>query len=118
VSDITTKSTRSTPSELPAIQRLAEQLRARKAANPSPLQRWLAQQRSPSFDEAQQPTPRPTPTRQRKPSVASVIRQMKRAGVEIAGCEVNPRDGTVRVLTGKPNVTKPDDERNEWDAVQ
>lgn len=40
--------------------------------------------------------------RKRKPSVASVIRQMQRAGVEIAGCEINPRDGTVKVISGKP----------------
>lgn len=41
-------------------------------------------------------------TRKRKPTLASVILAMKRAGVEIAGCEVNPRDGTVRVVSGKP----------------
>ena len=46
--------------------------------------------------------PKPTRTRQRKPSLASVIRQMKRAGLDIAGCEINPRDGTVKVVTGKP----------------
>jgi hypothetical protein len=50
--------------------------------------------------EAADPTP--TRTRKRKPTVANVIRQMKRAGVEIAGCEINPRDGTVKVLSGKP----------------
>ena len=41
-------------------------------------------------------------TRKRKPTIASVIRQMKRAGVEVAACEVNPRDGTVKVISGKP----------------
>lgn len=41
-------------------------------------------------------------TRQRKPTVASVIRQMQRAGVEIAGIEINPRDGTIIVRTGNP----------------
>ena len=60
----------------------------------------------------------PAKRRQRKPSVASVIRQMKRAGIEIAGCEINPRDGTVRVITGKPVQMKADDDRNEWDTVQ
>lgn len=59
-----------------------------------------ARQRASVFDEVQQPTP--TRTRKRRPSVSSVIRQMKRAGVEVAGCEVNPRDGTVRIITGKP----------------
>jgi hypothetical protein len=59
------------------------------------------------------------PKRTRKPSVARVIQQMKRAGVEIAGCEINPRDGTVRVLAGKPidgvdiDDTTPID-RSEW----
>ena len=44
---------------------------------------------------------------------------MKRAGVEIAGCEVNPRDGTVRVVSGKPSeATTPDStDTNEWDGV-
>ena len=50
--------------------------------------------------EAADPTP--TRTRKRKPTVASVIRQMKRAGVEVAGCKINPHDGTVMVVTGKP----------------
>ena len=27
---------------------------------------------------------------------------MQRAGVEVAGCEINPRDGTIKVITGKP----------------
>jgi hypothetical protein len=95
---------------------LLDQLRASRAAraalladpNTHPtLRRMLeARQRSddemqlPTFDE--QPTPKPTRTRQRKPTVANVIRQMQRAGVEIAGCEISPRDGTVKVVTGKP----------------
>ena len=62
---------------------------------------------------------KPTRTRQRKPSLASVIRQMKHAGFEIAGCEIDPRDGTVKVVTGKPvDATTPDDnDSNEWDGV-
>ena len=55
--------------------------------------------------------------RTRKPSVARVIQQMKRAGVEIAGCEINPRDGTVRVIAAQPTDdiedTTPID-RGEW----
>jgi hypothetical protein len=47
-----------------------------------------------------------------------VIRQMQRVGVEVAGCSINPRDGTVMVLTGKPVGMKADDDRNEWDTVQ
>lgn len=57
------------------------------------------------------------PRRTRKPSVARVIQQMKRAGVEIAGCEINPRDGTVRVIAAQPTDdiedTTPID-RGEW----
>jgi len=68
-------------------------------------------------NEAQQPKL----TRKRKPTVASVIRQMKRAGVEVAGCEVQ-RDGTVKVISGKPSETTADNndsnEHNEWDTVQ
>src|SRR4051794_30762716 len=56
-------------------------------------------------------------TRQRRPSVASVIRQMSRAGLEIAGCKIN-HDGTTSVMTGKPVQMKVNDERNEWDTVQ
>ena len=41
------------------------------------------------------------PTRQRKPSLTSVIRQAAKAGVEIAGYEVRP-DGTIGVIVGKP----------------
>ena len=56
-------------------------------------------------------------TRKRKPSVASVIRQMKRAGVEVVGCEINPRDGPVELICGQPVQMKADDDRNEWDSV-
>ena len=41
-------------------------------------------------------------TRQRKSTVVSAIRQMKRAGLDIAGCEFNPREGTFKVIAGKP----------------
>ena len=60
------------------------------------------------------------PKRVRKPSVARVIQQMKRAGVEIAGCEINPRDGTVRVLARKPvdggdvAIDEAATDRSEW----
>ncbi len=89
-----------------------DQLRARRAArladpNTSPLQRMLdkAHLRPPLpwWETGEPPPVQPVkPTRQRKPTVASVIRQMQRAGVEIAGCEINPRDGTIIVRTGKP----------------
>ena len=56
-------------------------------------------------------------TRQRKPSLVSEIRQMKRAGFEVAGCKINPRDGTFKIISGKPVQMKADDDRNEWDSV-
>src|SRR4051812_20031752 len=49
-------------------------------------------------DDAEPPAKR---TRQRKPSLAAAIRQMKQAGLDIAGCEVNPREGTFKVIAGK-----------------
>lgn len=34
---------------------------------------------------------------------------MKSAGVDVAGCKVNPHDGTVTIITGKPGeATTPD----------
>ena len=93
----------------PAIQMLAGQLRAARAArladpSTSPVRRMMDQalERAASLDEAQPPTPRPTRTRKRRPTVASVLRQMQRAGVEIAGCKINS-DGSTMILTGKPN---------------
>ena len=60
----------------------------------------------------------PTRTRERKPTVASLIGQMKRAGLDIAACEINPREGTFKIVTGKPVQMNADDDRNEWDTVQ
>ena len=69
----------------------------------------------------------PVQRRKRKPSVSSIIRQMQRAGVEVAGCKVNPRDGTVMVVSGKPSETPDinntdtdtdtDTDNNDWDGV-
>ena len=56
---------------------------------------------------------RPMRTRKRKPTLASVIRAMKRAGVEIAGVEV--RDGAVKVISGAPSEATTTD-ANEWDG--
>jgi hypothetical protein len=59
-------------------------------------------------------------TRKRKPSIASVIRQMQRAGVEIAGVEVNPSDGAIMVRSGKPTdatAIEPPPLASEWDDV-
>jgi hypothetical protein len=38
------------------------------------------------------------------------------AGLTVRGIEVDPATGALRVLVGKPD--EPDDDRNEWDAVQ
>jgi hypothetical protein len=65
----------------------------------------------------QQPPPRPTRTRKRRPSAAPVIRHLKQAGFEITGCDIQ-RDGTIKIITGKPVGTEPDDDYNEWDTVQ
>lgn len=70
-----------------------------------------------AFEREAAPEPPPTRRRKRRPSVASVIRQMRAAGVEVASCEV--RDGVVRVLSGKPvgDIDVPDVtpiDRSEW----
>ena len=39
-------------------------------------------------------------TRKRRPTIASVVRQLQRAGVEVAGVEIS--DGAIKVLSGKP----------------
>jgi hypothetical protein len=44
--------------------------------------------------------------RKRRPTVAAVVQQLKRAGVEVAGVKLNPDDGTVTVLTGKPDEAR------------
>jgi hypothetical protein len=80
------------------------------------LEAHLASKPLPWWETGEPPPPKRT--RKRKLPVASVIRQMKRAGVEIAGCEIDRRDGTVRVIAGKPVTMNADDERNEWDTVQ
>lgn len=114
------------PTDPKQIAREAEQDRARRRArladpNTSPLQRRLDEARLrpplPWWETGEPPPPKPTRKRKRT-AIASVIRQMQRAGVEIAGCEINP-DGTVRVVTGKPSeATTPDSaDSNEWDGV-
>jgi hypothetical protein len=42
---------------------------------------------------------------------------LKQAGFEITGCDLQ-RDGTIKIITGKPVGTEPDDDYNEWDTVQ
>jgi hypothetical protein len=50
--------------------------------------------------EAADPTP--TRTRKRKPTLAGVARQAAKAGVEVARYDFRP-DGTISVVTGKPD---------------
>ena len=92
-------------------QRLIGMLRAAAQANPSPIQAMMDEARRglPADDlnwmmgcERAEPVKSETRTRKRRPTVASLIRQIKRAGVEVAGFEINPRDGTVKVIPGKP----------------
>jgi hypothetical protein len=45
------------------------------------------------------------PRRQRKPTLASVAKQARKAGLEVARYEVRP-DGTVVVVTGKSEATE------------
>jgi hypothetical protein len=59
----------------------------------------------------------PVKRRQRRPSVASVVRQMRRAGLEVAASEIKP-DGTVRLISGKAAGMRAENDRNEWDDVQ
>ena len=56
--------------------------------------------------------------RKRKPTLASVSRQARTAGIEVAAYEVRP-DGTIKVITGKPTVVSDGDDaspidRSEW----
>ena len=63
----------------------------------------------------EQPKP---PRRKRKPTLASVSRQARTAGIEVAAYEVRP-DGTIKVIIGKPTVVSDGDDttpidRSEW----
>jgi len=63
----------------------------------------------------EQPKP---PRRKRKPILASVSRQARTAGIEVAAYEVRP-DGMIKVITGKPTVVSDGDDaspidRSEW----
>jgi hypothetical protein len=49
----------------------------------------------------------------RKPSLASVAKQVSKAGIEVAKYEVK-RDGTIVVVAGRPDSNV--EEVNEWDA--
>jgi hypothetical protein len=74
-------------------------------------EQWFAEH--PGDDDAE---PVEVQRRKRRPSVASVICQMKRAGVEVAACEVQ-RDGSIRIITGRPGETPDNNNSDEWDSV-
>ena len=101
-----------------AITRVADDVRARHRLAVPNTQRMLdeAQRQETSLHEA----PKPTRTRKRKPTLAGVARQAARAGIPVAGYEV--QDGSIKVITGKPvgaseidndDTTSPED-RSEW----
>ena len=46
----------------------------------------------------------------RKPTLASVARQVSKAGIEVARYEIKP-DGSITIVTGKPESAAPD---NSW----
>ena len=89
-----------------AVNRLADQLRARRLAtladpNAPPLSQMIAeaQQRAELLDQTQQP--KPIRTRKRRPTLAAVARQAAKAGITVAAYDVRP-DGTIKIVTGKP----------------
>jgi hypothetical protein len=106
-----TKSTASTPRS--AITRLIAHMQRQAALEHAlvPFDGWSGDTVIPD-DAELEPVKR---TRQRKPTVASVIRQMQRAGVEVAGCKINPRDGTVVVITKPGEAAMLDSD--EWAGV-
>jgi hypothetical protein len=107
--------------EATALLELAEDARRTQAKYPTaPIATILAPLRGAL--SLPNEVPKPTRTRKRKPSVASVTRQLRRAGVEIAGCKIN-NDGSTTVLSGKPVDTSHTDidettaspiDRSEW----
>jgi hypothetical protein len=68
----------------------------------------------PTAGDAEQSQTAPVPPqrarRSRKPTLASVAKQASKAGIEVSRYEVRP-DGTVAVVTGKPESTEPE---NPW----
>jgi hypothetical protein len=55
--------------------------------------------------------------RPRKPTLASVAKQVSKAGIEVARYEVDP-DGKIIVVTGKPDGANNTEGANEWDTIQ
>jgi hypothetical protein len=103
-----------------AIRKLSDQLRLRQEAalaEPS-TPAWKRAMIAASLqDEAREREAQPKRTRKRKPTLASVARQAAKAGVEVARYVFRP-DGTIGVVTGKPDAITNLDGPNEWDTVQ
>ena len=59
--------------------------------------------------------PTPSKKRKRRPTLASVARQVTKAAIEVARYEIDA-DGKIAVVPGKPEIAPND--RNEWDTVQ
>jgi hypothetical protein len=73
-------------------------------------------QRRASLDDAE--PVKPVQRRRRKPTLAHVVKQAVKAGIEVAGYEV--RDGSIKVITGKPSeatTIEAEPLANEWDDV-
>ena len=54
--------------------------------------------------------------RKPKPNLATAIKQATKAGVKVNGATI-AADGSISLTLGN-NSTPPDDEINEWDAIQ
>jgi hypothetical protein len=83
---------------------------------PTPLSDEAPKSRVPVLDGGE-PVKR---TRKRKPTVSGVVKQVTKAGVEVARIEVDPSSGKISVVAGKPGeATTPDDNNNsnEWNGV-
>jgi hypothetical protein len=51
----------------------------------------------------------PKAKRRRRPTLASVARQAKKAGIEVARYEVDPDTGKISVVPGKPEIAITED---------
>ena len=64
----------------------------------------------PKLPKASQPPKSSKPRKPRKPTLARVAREASKAGIEVGRYEIKP-DGTVVVVTGKPEPAEAD---NPW----
>lgn len=65
------------------------------------------------------PEAAPPRRRKRRPTLASVARQVEKAGIEVARYEVDVDNGKIIIVPGKPEIAPTDTvTQNEWDTVQ